>query len=143
MQEFFKEFRDFAIKGNVVDLAVAVIIGAAFGAIVTSMVNDIIMPPIGWAMGDVDFSDLYIALDGEDYPSLDAASAAGAPTINYGKFINTVINFTIVAFSLFVVIRQVNRLKKQEEEAPEEPTEPTTEEKLVEAINRLNEHLAK
>lgn len=143
MQAFFKEFREFAIKGNVVDLAVAVIIGAAFGAIVTSFVGDMVMPIFGYILGDVDFSDLYINLSGGDYASLAEAQAAGAATINYGVFINTVINFLIVAFALFVVIRQVNRLKKEEEVAPEEPAAPTTDEKLLEAINRLNEYLAK
>ncbi|PJF44753.1 MAG: large conductance mechanosensitive channel protein MscL [Phototrophicales bacterium] len=144
MQNFLKEFRDFAIKGNVVDLAVAVIIGAAFGAIVNSFVADMIMPVFGYILGDVDFSDLFINLSGGDYQSLEQAKAAGAATINYGVFINTIINFLVIAFALFVVIRQVNRLKQQEEAAAEEtPAEPSTEEKLLEAINRLNDYLAK
>lgn len=142
MQDFFKEFRDFAIKGNVVDLAVAVIIGAAFGAIVSSFVADMVMPIFGYILGNVDFSSLFIALDGRDYPSLAAASDAGAPTINYGVFINTVINFVIIAFALFVVIRQINQLKQADAPAEETPAEPTTEEQLLVAINRLNDYLA-
>jgi large conductance mechanosensitive channel len=116
-----KEFKEFALKGSVLDLAVGFIIGAAFVAVVNSFVKDIIMPPIGMALGGVDFSSLFISLDGQTYPSLAAATAAGAPTINYGVFINTIINFIIVAFVLFLVIKQVNRLKK----APA-PAEPTT-----------------
>jgi large conductance mechanosensitive channel len=106
-----KEFREFAARGNVIDLAVAVIIGAAFGKIVTSAVGDILMPPIGMALGRVDFASLFIALDGGTYPSVDAAKAAGAPTINYGLFINTVIEFIIIAFVVFLLVRQINRLK--------------------------------
>ncbi len=107
-----KEFKDFALKGNVVDLAVAVIIGAAFGAIISSLVNDIIMPPIGYALGGVNFNDLFISLNGTAYASLAAAKAAGAPTINYGTFLNTIIDFIIVAFVLFLVIRSINAMKK-------------------------------
>ena len=106
-----KEFRDFAVKGNAVDLAVAVIIGAAFGAIVTSLVNDVVMPPIGLLLGHVDFKDFFIALNGQTYANLAAAKAAGAPVIAYGQFVNTVINFVIVAFAIFVVIKQLNRFK--------------------------------
>jgi large conductance mechanosensitive channel len=107
----FKEFREFAARGNVIDLAVGVIIGAAFGKIITSLVNDVVMPPIGLALGRVDFTDLFIALDGRTYPSLEAAKAAAAPTINYGIFVNTIIEFLIVAFAIFVLVRQLNRLK--------------------------------
>jgi large conductance mechanosensitive channel len=107
-----KEFRDFAMRGNVIDMAVGIIIGAAFGGIVTSLVNDVVMPPIGLALGAVDFSDLFINLSGTDYPSLAAAKEAGAPVIAYGAFINTVINFLIVAFVIFMLIKQLNRLKK-------------------------------
>jgi large conductance mechanosensitive channel len=107
-----KEFRDFAMKGNVVDLAVAVIMGAAFGAIISSLVNDLIMPIIGYALGGVNFNDLFISLNGTEYASLAAAKAAGAPTINYGVFINTIIDFIIVAFVLFLLIRSINQLKK-------------------------------
>jgi large conductance mechanosensitive channel len=108
----FKEFADFIKRGNVLDLAVAVIIGAAFGKIVTSFVNDIIMPPIGLLLGGVDFNELYINLSGGSYPSLAAAKEAGAATINYGTFINNVIDFLIVAFVIFLIVRQVNRMKK-------------------------------
>jgi large conductance mechanosensitive channel len=104
-----KEFREFAARGNVIDLAVGVIIGASFGKVVTSVVNDLIMPPIGMALGRVDFSNLFIALDGGTYATL--AEAAGKPTVNYGKFLNTVIEFLIVAFAVFLLVKQVNRLK--------------------------------
>jgi large conductance mechanosensitive channel len=113
-----KEFRDFAMRGNVIDMAVGIIIGAAFGGIVTSLVNDVIMPPIGLALGAVDFSDLFINLSDTDYPSLAAAKEAGAPVIAYGAFINTVINFIIVAFAIFIVIKQLNRLKRPAPAAP-------------------------
>ena len=109
-----KEFRDFATRGNVVDLAVGVIIGAAFGKIVTSLVNDVLMPPIGLLMGQVDFSGLFVNLSDKHYDSLAAAKAAGAPTINYGLFINTIIDFSIVAFVIFVLVSQINRLTKKE-----------------------------
>ena len=110
---FLKEFREFAARGNVIDLAVGVIIGAAFGKIVTSFVNDIIMPPIGLLLGQVDFSNLYLDLSGTHHASLAAAKAAGAPTINYGLFINTMIDFLIVAFVIFVVVQQTNRFAKK------------------------------
>ena len=105
MGAFLKEFREFAVKGNVVDLAVGLIIGAAFGRIVSSLVDDVIMPPIGLLLGQVDFSDLFINLTGGDYASLAAARAAGAPVIAYGSFINTIINFTIVAFAVFLLVK--------------------------------------
>jgi large conductance mechanosensitive channel len=107
----FKEFRDFAARGNVIDLAVGVIIGAAFGKVVTSAVNDLIMPPIGMALGRVDFSNLFVALDGGTYASVAQAKAAGAPTFNYGIFLNTCLEFLIVAFAVFLLVKQVNRLK--------------------------------
>ena len=119
-----KEFKEFALRGNVMDLAIAVIIGAAFGAIVTSAVNDIIMPPLGQLMGNVDFKDLFVPLDGKTYPSLAAAKTAGAPVIAYGSFINTVINFLIIAFVIFLVTKQINRLKKP----AAEPEAPSTKE---------------
>jgi len=109
----FKEFKEFIMRGNVLDLAVAVIIGAAFGRIVTSFVNDIVMPPIGVLTGKVDFSNLFIDLSGANHPTLAAAKAAGAATINYGLFLNTVVDFVIVAFVIFLVIRQANRFKAQ------------------------------
>jgi len=104
-----KEFRQFAMRGSVIDLAVGVIIGAAFGKIVTSFVSDVLMPPIGLLLGNVDFSSLFIALNGQAYASLAEAQAAGAPTLNYGLFINTVIDFVIVAFAIFLLIRAMHR----------------------------------
>jgi len=106
-----KEFRDFAARGNVIDLAVGVIIGAAFGKVVTSAVNDLIMPPIGMALGRADFSSLFVALNGRTYASLAEAKTAGAPTLNYGVFLNTTLEFVIVAFAVFLLVKQVNRLK--------------------------------
>ena len=105
-----KDFKAFLTRGNVVDLAVALVLGTAFGAIVTSLVNDILMPPLGLALKRVDFASLFLSLTGQTFPSLAAAKAAGAPTINYGVFINTIINFVIVAFAMFLVVRQVVRL---------------------------------
>ena len=116
-----KEFREFVMRGNVLDLAIAVIIGGAFGKIVTSFVNDVIMPPIGLLLGGVDFTNLFIALDGNLYESLDVAKAAGAATINYGVFLNTVIDFIIVAFVIFLIIKSANKMKK-----PEPVAAPTT-----------------
>ena len=116
-----KEFREFVMRGNVLDLAIAVIIGGAFGKIVTSFVNDVIMPPIGLLLGGVDFTNLFIALDGNLYESLDAAKAAGAATINYGVFLNTVIDFIIVAFVIFLIIKSANKMKK-----PAPAAEPTS-----------------
>jgi large conductance mechanosensitive channel len=104
------EFKTFIMRGNVVDLAVGVIMGAAFGTIVTSLVNDVLMPPIGRLLGGVDFKDLFVSLSGQSFPTLAAAKAAGAPTLNYGVFLNAVINFAIVAFAVFLLVRQVNRL---------------------------------
>jgi large conductance mechanosensitive channel len=116
----WKEFREFAARGNVIDLAVGVIIGAAFGKIVASAVNDLIMPPIGMALGQVDFTDLFVSLDGTSYPSLAAAEAAGAATLNYGRFMNTVLEFAIVAFAVFLLVKQINRLKRPAPVAPQE-----------------------
>lgn len=116
-----KEFRDFVIRGNVLDLAVAVIIGGAFGKIITSFVNDVLMPPIGLLLGGVNFSDLFVSLDGQSYESLAAAQAAGAPTVNYGVFLNTVIDFLIVAFVIFLIVKAANRMQK-----PAAPAAPTT-----------------
>ena len=106
----WKEFREFAMRGSVVDLAIAVVIGAAFGRIVTSFVEDVLMPPIGLLLGGVDFSNLFINLSGRNYPSVAAAKAAGAPTLNYGIFLNNIINFLIIAFVIFLLMRQINRL---------------------------------
>lgn len=118
----WREFREFAMRGNVVDLAVGIIIGVAFGKIITSLVNDIIMPPIGLLLGRVDFSSLFINLSGQPYASLAEAKAAGAPTINYGVFLNTVIDFIIVAFVIFLLVRLINRLSRQPEAPPAAPT---------------------
>src|SRR5881396_3472292 len=104
-----KEFKEFAMRGNVLDMAVGIIIGAAFGKIITSFVGDILMPPLGLLLGKVDFSSLFVTLSGGPYASLAAAKAAGAPTLNYGLFLNTVLDFLIVAFAIFLLIRQVNR----------------------------------
>jgi large conductance mechanosensitive channel len=130
----FKEFRDFAIRGNVIDMAVGIIIGAAFGTIVKSLVSDVIMPPIGLLLGNVDFSDLFITLSGQAQPTLEAAKKAGAVTLNYGAFINTVISFVIVAFCVFLLVKQMNRLKKKEEE---KPAAPPKQEVLLEEIRDL------
>lgn len=109
-----KEFKDFAMRGNVLDMAIGVIIGGAFGKIVSSLVSDVLMPPIGLLMGKVDFSSLFLTLSGTPQPSLAAAKAAGAPTINYGVFLQTVFDFIIIAFVIFMLVKQVNRLKKPE-----------------------------
>ncbi len=129
MLDFFKrnlnEFKTFAMRGNVVDMAVGIIIGAAFGKIVDSMVKDIIMPPLGWLMGKVDFSNMYWTLpvgDKVDYPSLEAAQAAGAVTINYGIFINTLISFVLVAFAVFLLIKCINKLRADKKEECEVTT---------------------
>ena len=121
-----EEFKKFAMKGNMVDMAVGIVIGAAFGAIVKSLVSDILMPPIGILMGNVNFSDLFVVLKEGTTPgpfaTLAAANDAGAVTLNYGLLINTIVNFLIVAFAIFFVVRGINRLKAQEEAPPEEPT---------------------
>jgi large conductance mechanosensitive channel len=117
-----KDFKAFAMKGNVIDMAVGIVIGAAFGKIVSSFVKDVLMPPIGMLMGGMDFSNLYVNLSGGTYASLAAAQEAGAATMNYGMFINTVLDFLIVAFAIFMVIRQMNRMKKKPEEKPAAPT---------------------
>lgn len=117
-----KEFKEFAMRGNVLDMAVGIIIGGAFGKIISSFVSDVLMPPIGLLLGKLDFSNLFVDLSGQGHASLAAAKAAGAATINYGVFLNTVIDFVIVAFAIFLLIRQVNRLKRKEEAAPAVPT---------------------
>ena len=140
-----KEFKEFAMKGNVVDLAVGVIIGVAFGKVVTSVVNDIIMPPIGKAMGGVNFTDLFLNLDpsklakdGSVIKSLAQAKEAGAAVIAYGSFINTVIDFTIVAFCIFMIVKAMNYLKqKPASAAPAPPPEPTRQEKLLGEIRDI------
>ena len=122
MKNFVKEFKEFALRGNVIDLAIGIIIGGAFGKIITSFVSDIIMPPVGLLLGGVSFADLFWALDGGTYASLTAAKDAGAPTLNYGMFISTIIDFIILAFVIFLIVRWFNNLKKKPEAAPAEPT---------------------
>ena len=124
------EFRDFAMRGNVVDMAVGIVIGGAFGKIVSSFVNDILMPPIGMAIGGVDFSDLAITLK-------EAAGEAAAVTLNYGAFIQTVLDFVIIAFAIFMVVKAMNNLKKKEEAAPPPPPKPSAEETLLAEIRDL------
>ncbi|HSV91257.1 MAG TPA: large conductance mechanosensitive channel protein MscL [Nitrospiraceae bacterium] len=124
-----KEFREFAMRGNVLDMAIGVIIGGAFGKIVSSLVSDVLMPPIGLLLGKVDFSSLFLNLSGMPQPSLAAAKAAGAPTLNYGVFLQSVFDFIIIAFVIFMLVKQVNRFKKEAPPAP--PAGPTNEEKLL------------
>ena len=134
----WKEFREFALKGNALDLAVGVIIGAAFGKIVTSLVDDILMPVIGLAVGKVDFSNLFVPLNGQHYNSLAAAKNAGAATFNYGLFLNSVINFLIIAFSIFIIVKQLNRFRQQQaKETAAAPPEPSAEVTLLTQIRDL------
>ena len=135
------EFKEFAVKGNVVDMAVGIIIGGAFGKIVSSFVNDVLMPPIGLLLGGVDFSNLFVTVSQGSVPgpyeTLAAAQEAGAVTINYGVFANEVVSFTIVAFAVFMLVRSFNKLKKEEEAAPEAPPAPSAEETLLTEIRDL------
>jgi large conductance mechanosensitive channel len=131
------EFKEFAAKGNVVDLAVGVIIGGAFGKIVGSLVNDVIMPPIGLILGKVDFSNLFINLSGKEVASLADAKKAGLATLNYGLFLNTCIEFLIVAFAVFLLVKQINRLKKEAPAAPAAPAEPPADVRLLGEIRDL------
>ena len=124
-----KEFRDFAMRGNVLDMAIGVIIGGAFGKIVSSLVSDVLMPPLGLLLGKVDFSSLFLNMSGTPQPSLAAAKAAGAPTLNYGVFLQSVFDFIIIAFVIFMLVKQVNRFKKEAPAPP--PAGPTNEEKLL------------
>lgn len=133
----FKEFREFIAKGNVVDLAVGVIIGAAFGKIVASLVDDIVMPPIGKLLGGVDFTSLFINLSGGTYKTLAEAKAAGAATINYGVFLNTVIQFFIIAFVIFLMVRSLNRMKRKQEAAAAIEPAPSNEEVLLAEIRDI------
>lgn len=128
--KYASEFRSFISRGNVIDLAVGIIMGAAFTAIVNSLVQDVILPPIGWLMGNLDFSSFFLALNGEHYASIKAAQDAGAPTINYGVFINAIIKFVIVSFAVFWLVKLVNRIKKADAAVPAAPTK--TEELLSE-----------
>ncbi|HPT15263.1 MAG TPA: large-conductance mechanosensitive channel protein MscL [Bacteroidales bacterium] len=132
-----KEFKEFAVKGNMMDMAVGIIIGAAFGKIVSSLVSDIIMPPLGKLLGNVNFTDLFYSMDGAVYKSLADAKAAGAPVFAYGNFIQTVIDFLIIALAIFAIIKGMNSLKKKEEEAPAAPPAPPKEEILLTEIRDL------
>jgi large conductance mechanosensitive channel len=114
----FKEFKEFAMRGNVMDMAIGIIIGAAFGKIVTSFVNDVLMPPLGLLLGNSDFTNKFITLKGENFATLDAAKEAGSVTLNYGLLANTIIDFVIVAFAIFIVVKQINKLKKKPEAPP-------------------------
>jgi large conductance mechanosensitive channel len=134
---FFQEFKEFALRGNVVDLAVGIIIGVAFGAVVNSLVEDVVMPPLGLIIGNVDFSNLFINLSGQDYASLAAAREAGAPVIAYGAFINVVINFVVVALAVFLLVKGMNRLRRKQEQAPEEVPVPPRQEVLLEEIRDI------
>lgn len=134
---FLQDFKAFIMKGNIIDLAVAVIIGAAFGKIVTSLVDDIIMPVIGLLLGGIDFSKQFFALDGQSYESLEAAKEAGAATLTYGNFIQVVINFLIIAFSIFVILKAYQRTQKKKEAAPAAPAGPTQEQLLMEIRDEL------
>jgi large conductance mechanosensitive channel len=131
------EFKEFAMKGNVIDLAVGVIIGGAFGKIVSSLVDDILMPPVGLLTGKVNFSNLYLNLSGQQYASLEEANKAGAAVIRYGAFLNNMITFLIVAFAVFLLVRAINRLRREEAAAPAAPPAPTNEEKLLMEIRDL------
>jgi large conductance mechanosensitive channel len=133
----WREFREFAMRGNVIDLAVGIIIGAAFTTIVNSLVNDLIMPPIGLLIGGIDFSSFFVTLKGGSFPTLEAAKAAGAVTINYGLFINAVLRFVIVAFAIFILVKQINRLRLQEPAEPPPPPEPPRQEVLLAEIRDL------
>ena len=127
-----KEFKEFAMKGNVLDMAIGVIMGAAFGKIVSSLVSDVLMPPIGLLLGGVDFTGLFINLSGTAQPSLVAAKAAGTPTLNYGVFLQTILDFIIIAFVIFMFVKQMNRFKREAPAAPPPPPPgPTNEEKLL------------
>jgi len=132
-----QEFKQFAIKGNAIDLAIGIILGVAFGSVVNSLVNDVIMPPIGLLLGKVDFSSMFLDLSGKGYPTLAAAKAAGAPVIAFGAFINTIITFLIVAFVVFLMVKQINKMKRKEEAKPTMPPSPTKEEQLLTEIRDI------
>ncbi|MCR5577790.1 MAG: large conductance mechanosensitive channel protein MscL [Prevotella sp.] len=136
---FISEFKEFAMKGNVMDMAVGVIIGGAFGKIVTSLVNDVLMPVISLATGGIDFTDLFVNLGEGNYATLAAAKEAGAAVLAYGQFIQNVIDFIIIAFCIFLMIKAMNKLKKKEEPAPEAPKGPSQEELLAEIRDLLKQ----
>ena len=126
-----KEFKDFAMRGNVVDMAVGIVIGGAFGTIVKSLVDDVLMPPIGLLLGGINFNNLFIALDGKDYATVAAAKTAGVATLNYGVFIQSMVDFTIIAFAIFVVIKLMNNLRRQDEAKAEAAPEPAPSEEVL------------
>ena len=132
----FHEFRKFIARGNVIDLAVGIVIGAAFTTVVKSLVDDILMPPIGRLTGGVDFTNLFVSLDGKEYPSLEAAKAAGAATVNYGLFINNIIAFLIVSFAVFLLVKAYERMRRQEDAAPTQKDCPFCAEKIALAARR-------
>jgi large conductance mechanosensitive channel len=136
----WREFRDFAVRGNVIDLAVGLTLGVAFTSIVASLVNDLLMPPIGLLLGGIDFSEFFITLKGQSFPTIAAAKAGGAVTLNYGLFINSIIKFVIVAFAVFLLVKQINRLKL--DLAPPAPAPTKTEELLTEIRDLLKERPA-
>lgn len=127
---FIQEFKQFAMRGNVIDLAVGVVIGGAFGKIVDSLVKDVVMPPVGALLGGVDFKHLYLNLGATPYETMEAAEKAGAPLIKYGAFINSMVDFTIIAFAIFVAVKAINKLQRKQEEAPAAPP-PTPEDVLL------------
>ncbi len=133
----FEEFKKFVMRGNVVDMAVGIIIGAAFGKIVSSFVNDILMPPLGLLLGNVDFTSLFVNLGPAAYATLAEAQEAGAPTLNYGMFVQTIIDFLIVAFAIFIVVKQTNRLMTKEAQKPAAPPAPTPDQQLLAEIRDL------
>lgn len=132
-----KEFKEFAMKGNVLDLAIGIIIGGAFGKIVSSLVGDVLMPPLGLILGKVNFSQLFMNLGGEQHATLAAAQAAGAPTLNYGLFIQSIVDFLAVAFAVFLMVKAINASRRKEAEAPAAPAGPTPDQKLLTEIRDL------
>jgi len=139
---FAQEFKEFAMRGNVVDLAVGVVIGGAFGKIVTSLVQDVIMPPLGAILGGVDFKQLFINLSGQTFETLAEAEKAGVPLIKYGAFIQTIVDFTIIAFAIFVAVKAINKLKRQEEAAPA-PAEPAPTPEDIVLLREIRDALKK
>ncbi|HET9239709.1 MAG TPA: large-conductance mechanosensitive channel protein MscL [Oligoflexus sp.] len=138
----WNEFKTFIMRGNVLDLAIGIVIGAAFGKIVSSLVADVLLPPIGLLAGRMDFSNLFITLSGQSYPTLAAAKAAGAPTLNYGIFLNTLIDFLIISFAVFLVVKAANAVRRKEADKPAAPAEPTTSEKLLMEMRDLMKSMA-
>ena len=132
-----KEFKEFAMRGNVIDLAVGIIMGGAFGKIVSSLVGDVLMPPLGLLLGRMDFSQLFVSLSGTQYPTREAAKVAGAPTLNYGMFLQSVVDFTAVAFAVFLMVKAINASRRKEAAVPAPPPGPTPDQKLLTEIRDL------